>query len=395
MLYALNGASEGGGAYGELLLGDSGNIFGTAKDGGTPNYGFGTAFRLSRNKDGTYSDNVLKHFDQTADYREPDGLNPRGGLISDAQGNLYGTTVYGGKTSDMGLVYELSPNGRGGYREKVLHAFSNEDGRYPWSSLTFDSAGNLYGTTYGVPDYCGTVFRLSPTKSGKWKETVLHDFGPSGGDGSDGCESASSVVFDSAGNLYGTTSGGGNNGYYGIVYELSPKGHGRWKETILHKFSLDEGNLPYAGVTLGPSGELYGTTFGGANQSCYPIGCGAVYDLRPSAHGKWSETLIYKFNGRDGENPYGRVTLDGQGNLYGTTWYGGNQSCNMGCGTVFKLVPNNGAWQQTILHYFNGSGGVGPVSDLVFDPSRKHLFGTTVSGGIQLNCCGTVFEITP
>ena len=283
----------------------------------------------------------------------------------------------------------------GGYKESILHKFTNENGRYPAGPLTFDKAGNLYGTTYGVPYYCGTVFRLSPTMQGGWREDVLHDFGPSSGNGPDGCESTSGVVFDSAGNLYGTTSGGGTNGYYGIVYELSPTPNGKWKETILHKFSLGEGNLPYAGVTLGPSGELYGTTFGGGNQGCQPIGCGAVYELTRAGNGAWTEQLIYSFKGADGENPLGGLVLDSAGNLYGTTDYGGQQTCNMGCGTIFKLSRTQGGqWVHTLLHAFNGADGWGPASDLIFDRSGN-LFGTTISGGLTASCCGTAFELTP
>ncbi len=393
VLHAFNGTSEGGGLFGNLLLDGSGNLFGTARDGGKQNYGFGTAFRLSPDEHGGYSNKIIHHFNEKLNYRNPDGLNPSAGLIADARGNLYGTAFYGGEPSDMGVVFELLPDGHGGYRHVILHAFHNEDGRYPSAGLVFDGAGNLYGTTYGVPYQCGTVFRLSPTQDNHWTETVLHDFGPSGGNGEDGCESTSGVVFDAAGNLYGTTSGGGINGYNGIVYELSPQIGGKWKETILHKFTLSEGNLPYAGVTLGAAGELYGTTFGGGDAGCSPIGCGTVFELAPDKNGSWRETPIYSFRGSDGQNPLGGMTLDSRGSLYGTTDYGADQSCQSGCGVVFKLSPaGGGKWKQTLLHAFNGLDGWGPATNLVLTGTGI-LYGTTIT--CLGSCFGAVFEITP
>ncbi len=284
ILHQFNGTSGGGGLFGGLVFDQAGNLYGTTEDGGTANYAFGTAFRLTPQSDGTWTETVLHDFREGTDYSKYDGLNPRAGLVSDSAGNLYGTTFYGGEPDDRGLVFELSPGANGKWTEKILHVFANENGRYPSGNLTFDAKGNLYGTTYGVPYQCGTVFKLTPTATGPWPETVLYDFGPSSG-GSRGCESTSNVIFDAVGNLYGTTSGAtSNNIPYGNVFKLTPQGSGPWKLAVLHQFGPGpgDGNVPYSGVIFDKAGNLYGTTFGGGKQSCAPLGCGVVYKLAPA-----------------------------------------------------------------------------------------------------------------
>jgi uncharacterized repeat protein (TIGR03803 family) len=213
---------------------------------------------------------------------------------------------------------------------KALHSFTGKDGAYPFADLVFDAAGNLYGTTLGnfcEQHSCGTVFKLAPGANGLWTRTVLHYFG-----GKDGCEPYARLVFDTAGNLYGTTSCGGANGG-GTVFELSPGAGGKWTEKVLYSFSTagKDGHLPYAGLIFDTAGNLYGATNqGGA------YGGGAVFELSPAADGKWTPAVLHVFGkGKDGSAPRAGLTFDSAGNLYGTTFAGGSS----GDGIVFKLAP--------------------------------------------------------
>jgi len=323
-----------------------------------------------------------------------DGYSLFAGVTLDSVGNLYGTTSLGG-ANDVGAVYELMPKVGGGWTEKLLHSFSNNgtDGYYPTASLVFDAGGNLYGTTSGggretksCPAGCGTVFELVPQVGGSWKEKVLHSF-----NAADGLQPRSNVILDSAGNLYGTTSGGGHHGV-GTVFEMIAVAGGGWKEKVLHSFSPFSGygdQYPWAGLTLDGSGNLYGTTTG--NLDAAP---GAVFELIPKAGGYWYYKVLYSFNSQDkanGESPYGSVILDAAGNLYGTTESGGANDD----GEVFELTPSDGGtWSLAVIHSFdyNGKDGVWPESGLTFD-GAGNLYGATTGGGTHYD--GTVFELTP
>jgi uncharacterized repeat protein (TIGR03803 family) len=266
---------------------------------------------------------------------------------------LYGTTYYGGASgtgcggSGCGTVFQLAPGTNGKWTEKVLHSFkaNGKDGYNPDASLIFDAAGNLYGTTNagGASDY-GTVFELVPGRNGTWTETVLYSFGQ----GKDGTGPTAGLIFDTAGNLYGTTSAGGTgqcqdyNGNIigcGTVFQLTPGTNGKWKEKVLHNFNYNgtDGNVPQAGLTFDLTGNLYGTTqFGGAN------GYGSVFQLTPGPNGRWRAKVLHSFNanGKDGYNPYASLIFDVAGNLYGTTVYGGGSGgCGTACGTVFEIMP--------------------------------------------------------
>jgi uncharacterized repeat protein (TIGR03803 family) len=325
---------------------------------------------------------------------------PAGGLIFDASGNLYGTTVNGGTGANCdpelcGVVFELSPTAEGGWKAKILHSFTvlTPDGWGPLAGLIFDHAGNLYGTTamggtYGL----GTVFELSPMKNGSWTEKILHNFGG----GKDGFEPAASLVLDAAGNLYGTTSAGGiyyvsgDNVGSGTVFELT-KMCGGWTEKILHNFgSGEDDNGPESSLIFDASGNLYGTT------------SASVFELTPEANGIWTEKILHKFGSidHDGAVPVGNLIFDASGNLYGTTQQGGLSSAP-GDGTVFELSPaGGGVWDEKILHNFQGIlDGWRPLGGVIFDASGN-LYGTTFFGGTALICpgqtgCGTVFELTP
>jgi uncharacterized repeat protein (TIGR03803 family) len=289
--------------------------------------------------------------------------------------------------------------------ETVLHSFVSE----PWGSLIFDRAGNLYSTTAGGNGTFpfGTVFELTPKAGGGWTQKVLHIFG----EGEDGQRPFSNLIFDAAGNLYGTTSYGGsgecrdsNGKGCGVVFELSPEGDENWTEKILYSFQGNDGSHPYSGVIFDAVGNLYGTTStgGGDGQGCHftgDAGCGTVFKLSPQTSGVWTETVLHTFNpnnGNDGSTPEAALIFDRFGNLYGTTSSGGIASCTFGCGTVFKLSPRaGGVWKETILHRFgqNAGDGAGPYGNLILDKEGKHLYGTTPDGGA--NNLGTVFELMP
>jgi uncharacterized repeat protein (TIGR03803 family) len=347
------------------------------------------------------------------------GIYPQAGVIFDAAGNLYGTTQCGGAkpcTNNLGgTVFELTHPARGEqvWTETVLHAFGGPaGGSNPWAGLTFDEAGNLYGTTYnggsGSCEYgCGTVFRLAPPNAGKtaWKETVLHSFA----DGADGGYPRAGVILDAVGNLYTTASYGGGSACglqpgCGTVLMLAPPVPGKnlWTETVLHSFAGGvDGAVPVAGLTFDASGDLYGTTVVGGSGVCEGTGCGTVFELSPPTVGKkaWKESVLYSFTGQPaGAYPYTSLIYDPAGNLYGTTNEGGTSNA----GTVFQLSPplgGSGAWKETVLYSFSGpANGVYP-SSLVFD-GNGNLYGAAAqSRGKSCKTavvgCGMIFKLAP
>jgi uncharacterized repeat protein (TIGR03803 family) len=279
-----------------------------------------------------------------------DGLAPYGRVISDAAGNLYGTTAFGG-ASGAGIVFELvKPVAPAAWTENILYTFTGgSDGSQPYSGLIFDAAGNLYGTTYqGGTSNAGTVYELMPPalQGGAWTETVLYSFAG----GADGLGPQSDLNFDLAGNLYGTTSSGGSPGN-GIVFELMPPAQqgGAWTETVLHRLLEGEGTSPRAAVIFSKSGALYGTL---ANHGGH-YRAGAVFRLQPPATkgGEWTEKTLYRFTGgADGYGPLCRLLMF-RGSLYGTTVAGG-ASDN---GVIFQLSPpasHQFFWTETVLHSF-------------------------------------------
>ena len=404
--------TDGSSPIGNLISDSGGNLYGVTIGGGSSTVcqnGCGTVFKLSPTSTGGWERTVLYEFTGTAD-----GNEPFAGLAIDSSGNLYGTTYQGG-VHFRGVVYELSPTASGFWKETVIHAFQGfaaRDGSNPMSQMVFDSSGNLYGTTSdggytcGYGYVCGTVFRLSPNSSGGWDETVLYSFGH-GGLG-DGISPEGPLVFDSQGNLYGTTFQGGalNNvcgyPYYGCgtVFKLSPSSHDHWTKTILHSFlGLSDGGYPVAGVVLDSSGNLYGTTSAGGTLGTrcnlgFGPGCGVVFTMKPKQSG-WEETVLFNFEyGATGQQPLGTLTFDAVGNLYGTATVGGVVNVNQrGQGVIFELSPGtSGAWTQTVLHTFDGSDGSGSSSNLILD-AEGNIFGTAGGPGPFGN--GLVFEITP
>jgi uncharacterized repeat protein (TIGR03803 family) len=330
-----------------------------------------------------------------------DGVSPTASMVFDAAGNLYGTTG-GGGSYDLGTVFKLTPNADGSWTESVLHSFSGSDAYYPVNGVIFDAAENLYGTTLdGGPynNFGGTVFQLMPNGDGSWTESVLHTFA-----GPDGVTPVGNLIFDSAGNLFGTTSAGGLDGG-GVVFQLTPNGDGSWTESLLHSFCTNrdkkchDGSVPFADLIFDKAGNLYGTTTEMGTRKCiYNYnGCGTVFELIPQADGSWTENVLHRFTGPDGASPSAGLIFDKAGNLYGTTEGGGNLSdCNnnIGCGVVFKLKPNaNGSWTEIVLHKFDNNPAAMPNrADLIFDEAGN-LYGTTTSGGPVAG--GTVFKLSP
>jgi uncharacterized repeat protein (TIGR03803 family) len=351
-----------------------------------------------------------------------DGADPVSSVTPDGEGNFFGTTLNAGPNG--GNVFELSPNGNGGFNEITLHAFTGGlDGSHPRSSVIFDGAGNLYGTTSNGGQYgYGVVFEL--TRSGSiWIETVLYSFA----NGADSGIPWSGVIMDKAGNLYGVTVGDTPNGF-GAVFELSPSDSG-WMEHVIYTLGPSSFFEPPSGLAMDAQGNIFGAV------------ALTVFELSPNSDGGWNSNVIYTFpsgayysidstpaidqqgnifgtiqeehktkpgvahvykltqtgdqwgvqilaSWGKGTGPWGGVVLDSAGDVYGTTVGGGST----GDGTVFELRPKSNRYQKKVLWNFDGSNGETPFGSLVRD-NAGNLYGTTVSGGTQ--GYGTVFEVTP
>jgi uncharacterized repeat protein (TIGR03803 family) len=391
--------TDGSGPTGGLIQDSSGNLYGTTGDGGSGIHNFGTVFKL----DSAGQETVLYSFCSAVDCT--DGAAPGSGVILDASGNFYGTTAGGGARwavsgigSSSGTVFKLDTTGH----ETVLYSFCSPalgenlhctDGSNPQASLIQDAAGNLYGTTVGAGgSQLGTLFQLLAPAQGQttWTLNSLYGFCH---DCADGASPYSSLIRDSEGNLYGTTSGGGahyavySDQGAGIVFKVDPAG----QETVLYNFcsqggkKCTDGARPYAGLIQDAAGNFYGTTNeGGAN------GQGTVFKLDSSGN----ETVLYSFcsaaNCTDGAGPFFVLLLrDASGNLYGSTQAGGAS----GKGTVFKLDSSG---NETVLYSFcsaaNCTDGAYPVAGLIEDASGN-LYGTTSEGGG--NNAGVLFKLSP
>ena len=384
-LHKFTGNNDTAGLYAGLIFDSAGNLYGTTMFGGNPScgagLGCGVVFKLASNADGGWTESLLYQFTG-----QPDGSYPVGGLIFDQAGNLYGMANEGGAYGG-GAVFRLTPNADGGWTESVLYSFCSltncGDGGEPYGGLILDAPGNLYGTTSQGGQGWGTVFELTPNTNGSWSENVLYTFTG----GADGVDPDAGLIFDQVGNLYGTTTRGGVHGW-GVVFELTPNTDGSWIESILYSFG-PHGRLPVAGLVFDTAGNLYGTTVYGRTQK------GTVFKLTKNADGSWTESVLHSFSGgKDGEGPGAGLIFDQVGNLYGTAEYGGDLSCpdGPGCGVVFKLAPNsNGRWIETVLHTFLGHPGGYPTAGVIFN-SAGNLYGTTSGDGSET---GSVFEITP
>jgi len=412
VLHSFLGGTDGYNPDGGLVADAAGNLYGTNTWGGPDSAApYGTVFELTppATAGGDWTKTVLYSFLGGAN----DGATPFGTLIFDKAGNLYGTTEAGGPSNTGTVFELSPPAVAGGnWTETVLYIFPADttQGYSPFGKLTFDGIGDLYGTTqfggtgkFGLAcsiNGCGTVFQLKPpaTAGESWTASVLYNFGSFDVDGT---EPGRGLAFR-RGSLYGTTLNGGasNNG---TIFRLA-QDHGVWSEQILYNFSGAEGANPMGRLIYDSAGNLYGTARSGGdvNSATCSLGCGAVFELSPpvTPGDPWVETTLYKFSGgRDGGSPYTAVLRDKLGRLYGTSTAGGaNNSNNTGDnGTVFRLSPPvvpGDSWKETLLHVFHGASsndGSFPAGDLILI-NGSGLFGTTLEGGSTNS--GTVFNIT-
>jgi uncharacterized repeat protein (TIGR03803 family) len=377
----------------------AGNFYGTTQLGGANIYG--TVYELSPNGVGGYNETVLYSFCSLRNCA--DGSSPDSNVTFDGRGNLYGTAYYGGLLasgpfSGYGVVFELSPEPRGGcpsgsnsgngWCETVLYSFmSNPDGAFPFSGITWDAYGNFYGTTYGGGSGTGTVYELSPNGSGGWNEQVIYDRGGYAG-----------LTLDGSGNFFGA-----DDAEYGHVFKLSPNGSGGWNAIILHTFkgSPKDGSGPEGAPVLDSAGNVYGTTvLGGATG-----GMGSVWKLTPSPSGEYTEEILSSFIWKYGANPKAGVVLDSSGNIYSTTAFGivkppyrENFPCYDGCGSVFELAASGSGYEKTSLYTYTFTDGGNPTDTLIL--LGGNLYGTTYGGGTSSYCpgtggCGVVFQLNP
>jgi uncharacterized repeat protein (TIGR03803 family) len=374
---------DGAVPYASLTIDEAGNLYGTSYygGGGTCNDGFGigcgTVFQLTHGRLG-WKFNPLYEFTGKSD-----GAYPAGSVIFGPDGTLYGTTSGG---VGFGIIFNLRPSGAPcvsalcPWTVSVLYSFTKSSfGEFPFfGDLVFDQAGNLYGTTIeGGSNDQGVVYELSPSASG-WTQNILYNMEAQ----ASGYFPYSGVIFDNAGNLYGTASMGGAYNY-GAVYQLTPSAAG-WTENTVYSFQNDgDGSVPIGGLIVDQSGNLYGTTAA--------VPGATVFELTPS-DGKWTFNVLYSFSANPNQGPddgpNDGLLMDAAGNFYGTAYGEGMYSR----GSVFKLTASGGHWSYTDLHDFSGSDGEYPIGGVVQD-ANGNIYGTTSGGGAY--GYGVVFEITP
>ncbi|MGO9307352.1 MAG: choice-of-anchor tandem repeat GloVer-containing protein [Candidatus Korobacteraceae bacterium] len=399
VLHEFTGGSDGSNPYSSLAMDRSGSLYGVAPYGGyqtceTQNgIGCGTAFKLLHRGNGWVFATLYEFTSGSG------GSIPIGTPTIASDGTVYGTTDGGGNLNcrdsfgdGCGTVFHLRPQPTFcaslscPWINTVLYTFTGtSDGNDPYTGVVLDGASNVYGTTYaGGSSQLGVAYELSHSGSG-WTESTIHTF--AGGD--DGANPSSAPIFDSSGNLYGTTAfGGGCSGKgCGTIFQLTPSGSG-WNENILYNFS-GSFTVPIGGLIFDAQGNLYGTA----------SDPNSVFEMSPS-NGGWSTTLLYSDESLQLQSFRSALVRDAAGNLYGTSELGGLTQCNYGygCGFVYKLTPSSGGWTFTQLYAFtDGSDGAYPVGGVVLDDSGN-IYGTTYGGGTH-QCgsvgCGTVWEITP
>ncbi len=388
VLHSFTGGQDGANPLAGLTMDQAGNLYGTASLGGVGN---GTVFKLAH-RGSSWILNPLYQFQGL-----PDGFFPEARVTIAADGTLYGSTFYGGIAGQgcaqggpvqCGTIFHLRPPASAcntaicPWTETQIYAFNS----YPslfwpnFGDLVFDRAGNLYGVAFQGGNRgggIGGVFELTPSDGG-WTETTLYNFQGR----TDGAQPIGGVIFDAAGNLYGTTFGQPATGQYGTVYELTPSGSG-WTKSTLYRFQNGSvGASPRGDLIIDAAGNLYGTTSVGG-----PGVGGKVWELSPS-NGSWILSVIYSFPGSN-FGPFSPLLMDAAGNLYGTTLAGGAFQQ----GSVFKLTHSSGGWSYSTLYDFtDGSDGRSPYGHLILD-GNGNLYGTAGWGGPTNN--GVIWEITP
>jgi uncharacterized repeat protein (TIGR03803 family) len=379
VLFSFEASSNGccgGGPTAPLITDANGNLYGT-----TPRLGLYDNGSVFEYEPSTQVYDPLYNFCKDSPSC-PDGFDPEfSGVIRDSAGNLYGTTAFGG-ANGCGVVYELSFSDNA-WAETVLYNFppatDNDTNCTPLYGVIMDKAGNLYGTTSYGQYTNGTANGnggsvFELTKSGNTWTEKTLYSYPYGSD--------SGVVMDAAGNLFAI---GANASDYPYLFELSPNGKGGWTPSLVYTFNnFLEAWSPTATPVLDSAGNLYGTTYGGGK---YHVG--VVYEI-VKGNGTWTYKDLFEFKGNDGENPFGSVTLTPNGTILGTTQYGGTGTNQGGMGTVFSLVPDNGSYKETV-YSFDGTDGSAPEAAVTL--YGGNIYGTTSAGGDESS--GTIFEIFP
>jgi hypothetical protein len=444
VLYNFQGTGDGANPTSTLVADGQGNLYGTTLYNGLSSClgACGVVFQLSppASQGGSWTETVLHTFGPDA----PNGnliLDKNGNLYGTTETG--GPLICGGGFLGCGTVFELSPPASPGapWTESILYRFQGgtRDGYYPWGGVILDSNGNLYGTTFyggsascgGYPGSCGVVFELSPPANAgaSWSEKIIHNF-----DAYDGSVPGASLIMAN-GVLYGTTRSGGNLCYWydaysgcgGVFKLIPPTGSGtEWTEHFYSPSPQNRngvetrGAFVYAGLVQGPNGKLYGATRNGGTGQCvdlsgFMVGCGVVFEVTPPAAGSnnWNPVVLHNFTGmHDGAMPLSTLSIDKSGNLYGTTSVGGmtSSAClsvqdnfqENGCGgAIFQLKPpasGTGLWTEKTLYLFpGGNSGELPYGGIIPD-GKGGFYGTTYLGGSGV-CngfgCGTVFELTP
>lgn len=397
VLYNFTGGGDGAEPFAGLTMDASGNLYGTTYVGGytggacASNGGCGTVFKLTHRRSGwTFAPLYAFKGDEGVNY---DPAFPDARVIFGPDGSLYGTSEAGGGGdcyyfhNGCGTVFRLSPPATVcksvfcPWNDSVIYRAASDNGFEALGDVTFDAAGNLYSTVaLGGTYNGGYAFELTPSHGG-WTSQVIYAFNPS-----NGCNAPmAAMVFDAAGNLYGTA----NNGCgYGGVFQLVPSGSG-WTENVLLELNgFGNGDGTQADLTPDGNGGFYGTATG-----LGPGGHGTVFQLAAS-NGSWTYVLVHAFSGgNDGAYPTAAVTrtVDASGtHLYGTT--GNSGDLGIGDGAVYELTYSNGSWTETILHFFEGVDGKYPASTVLFD-ADGNMYGTTSQGGAY--GYGVIWEITP
>jgi len=367
VLWNFTGIPDGQSPYGGVTVNGS-NFFGTTYQGGA--YGFGSVYELQPNGTGGYNESVIYSF-CPASPSCTDGQYPTfGSVLFNKSGVLYGTTFLGGANAE-GVVFTLTPSGST-WTYDVIYSFGAvPDAQNPVNGLIMDGSGNIFGTAYnGGGANNGAVFELSPNGSGGWTEQVAQSINSLFG----------GLAVNAAGDIYGTTENS--------VFELQPNGSGGFLLSTLFTFNsadtATQGSNPNGTVILDSKGNIYGTTTAGGKYNL-----GTVYKLTLGTKGTYTEKILYSFGATSlsGSTPYAGVVADTAGNLYGTTKVGGKN----GAGIVYELVSNNGGYVNRTLQQFIGENGAVPYAGLVY--SGGYLYGTTFEGGADGE--GTVFVVNP
>jgi uncharacterized repeat protein (TIGR03803 family) len=355
---------------GSLVQGFDGNLYGTTELGGA--YGYGNIYKITP---GGVETSLYSFCAQTSC---PDGSNPSAGLLQASDGNFYGATERGG-ANDQGTVFKITPKGF----LTTLYSFCSmagcADGEEPQSSLIQASNGNLYGTTFGGSAHqAGTVYQVDPAGV----VTTLISLQQSG-------LTSAQLVQASNGVLYGTTRNGGagkecDEPGCGSIFSVTTAGEAKNLYSFCNQGNptCPDGAFPIAGLTLASNGNLYGTTSqGGDNSACAILNCGTVFEITP----KGTLTTLHAFDGDDGSMPYGDLLQGTDGNLYGTTSEGGTT----GGGTIFKI--STGGLFTSLYSFDNTTGGEIPYAGLV-QSTNGNFYGTTHQGSGTV--AGTVFTVT-